>query len=357
MFSTVQGLSFFEFNFHEKACTNPSVRREWRKLTAYEKAEWIRAVNCLSHLPHDTDLTTSMDPSVSLIPQINVSSSYYDDIVYIHMDLNNIIHFTGQFLPWHRMYLRFFEHALKKKCGYHGVTPYWDWRIDAPDFYDSPFWNGSNPESGLGGWGDPSEDFSVTNGGFSDLWLSYPSPHIVRRNFTLQPFELLPPPLLEFISDPQKEANTSFVASVIENILETPTGDFKGFQTALEAWEGPHSAVHLIVGGDLAGNCPENASSNCIPGPKWSPNDPLFFMHHAMIDKIWYDWQHRDPENAKSFSGGSTQALDNVASFTQYPNGGPPFLNFAYAGDGLFPEFKIGDVMDTTSGILCYVYE
>jgi hypothetical protein len=74
-------------------------------------------------------------------------------------------------------------------------------------------------------------------------------------------------------------------------------------------------------------------------------SDPLFFMHHAvsitdsfvpaltfcfprqMVDKVWYDWQHRDPENAKSFFGGSVQALESVAEYNQYPNGGPPFLN------------------------------
>ena len=26
-------------------CTNPSVRREWRKLTTPQKAEWIAAIN------------------------------------------------------------------------------------------------------------------------------------------------------------------------------------------------------------------------------------------------------------------------------------------------------------------------
>ena len=33
---------------------------------------------CLSQLPHDPALTPSIDPSVSLIPPVNASSSYYD---------------------------------------------------------------------------------------------------------------------------------------------------------------------------------------------------------------------------------------------------------------------------------------
>jgi len=105
--------------------------------------------------------------------------------------------------------------------------------VDAPDFYESSFWKDSNPISGLGGWGDPNADFSVPDGGFSGFHLTYPSPHIVRRNFTLRPFGQPIP----FFTEPQKEGNASFSASVIESILEASAGDFKGFQTGLEAYE------------------------------------------------------------------------------------------------------------------------
>ncbi|KAN0131516.1 Di-copper centre-containing protein [Lactarius tabidus] len=361
-----------------EACTRPSVRREWRAFSNRDKAAWIQAVNCLSHVPHDPSLTPSVDPTISRIPPVNSSGSYYDDIVYIHMDLSFRIHFTGLFLPWHRWYLYSFEQALKKKCGYTGVSPYWDWTIDAPEFFKSSFWKGSesglegdpdffespfrkvsNDESGLGGWGDPNVDFSVPDGGFRTLHLSYPSPHTLRRNFTLQPFGGIPPPFSVFFPHGQKEANSSFLASEIEKVLETSPGDFKGFQTIFEGFEGAHSAVHLIMGGDLGGTCPENAPSDCTPGPAWSVNDPLFWMHHSMVDKIWYDWQNRDPKNAKSYFGGSVQYLDSLASYNQYPNGAPPFLNLSSTmpADGMFPEVTIGDVMNTTSGILCYVYE
>jgi len=344
--------------YDKRSCTTPRVRKEWRAFSTYEKAEWIHAVNCLSHMPHDPSLAPSVDPSVSLIPPVNASGSYYDDLVYIHMDLNTRIHFTGQFLPWHRWYVYVFEESLKNKCGYTGVSPYWNWTIDAPDFYESSFWKDSDPESGLGGWGDPNADFSVPDGGFNEFHVSYPSPHILRRNFTLRPFDspILPP---AFFPDPEKEANSSFSASAIEMVLESSAGDYKGFQAALETFEGAHSAVHVIMGGDLGGACPINAPSNCTPGPTWSPNEPLFFMHHAMIDKLWYDWQHRNPENANSFFGGSVQALQSIDTYDQYPNGGPPFLslNSTMPADGLFSEITIGDVLDTTCDLLCYIYE
>ena len=45
-------------------------------------------LQCLSHLPHNPNLTATVPPDISLIPGINASGSYYDDFVYIHMDLN-----------------------------------------------------------------------------------------------------------------------------------------------------------------------------------------------------------------------------------------------------------------------------
>lgn len=46
-----------------------------------------------------------------------------------------------------------------------------------------------------------------------------------------------------------------------------------------------------------------------------------------MIDKIWCDWQNRDPMNANSFYGGSVEHLYSLTAYEEYPNGGPPYLN------------------------------
>ena len=165
--------------------------------------------------------------------------------------------------------------------------------------------------SGLGGWGDPNADFSVPDGGFRNFHISYPSPHIVRRNFTLFSFNLQFP----LMTDKQKIGNTSFTASVIHAILETSAGDYKGFQVPLEApevrkvdtsnvacvslldvtsgptqWrarDGGRVSCFIVVyaseltsnysssfaaSSDMVGMCPANAPSNCTQGPTWSPN-------------------------------------------------------------------------------------
>jgi len=51
---------------------------------------------------------------------------------------------------------------------------------------------------------------------------------------------------------------------------------FPAFQRFLEQI---HNNVHLAVGGTMGG-----ASS---------PADPLFFCHHANVDRLWADWQQR----------------------------------------------------------------
>jgi tyrosinase len=105
--------------------------------------------------------------------------------------------------------------------------------VDAPNFFESSFWDGFDNVTGLGGWGNPNSDWSVPNGAFSTMQLAYPSPHTVRRNFTLLPFD---EPYVQF-TQPLKIGNASFSASVIEALLETSPGDYKTFQTVLEAFE------------------------------------------------------------------------------------------------------------------------
>jgi len=102
--------------------------------------------------------------------------------------------------------------------------------IDAPNFYESSFWKDSDPKSGLGGWGDSTVDYRVPDGGFHTLPLSYPSPHTVRRNFTL-----VLPPFPGPLPGPTADNNASFSASVIEAVLNISPGDYKHFQTVVEA--------------------------------------------------------------------------------------------------------------------------
>jgi hypothetical protein len=104
---------------------------------------------------------------------------------------------------------------------------------DAPDFFESSFWKDSDAASGLGGWGDSNADFSVPDGGLNKFHISYPSPHTLRRNFTLRPYETA---FIPWLNASDIEANSTFTAAKVEELLGTSAGDYKSFQAVLEAF-------------------------------------------------------------------------------------------------------------------------
>ncbi|KAF9647444.1 Di-copper centre-containing protein [Thelephora ganbajun] len=351
-FILISALLFTSVSGH---CRKPRVRREWRSISTTKRASWINAVKCLAELPHDPKVTATVDPALSLIPSLTPDSSYFDDFVYAHMDLNVLIHGTGFFLPWHRLYVQTFEVELRSKCGYTGVQPYWDWTQDAADFYHSTIFSNSTCD-GLGSWGDPDNDFQISTGGFKDTRVAYPVPHNIRRNYILQPFlnapGVSPDNSLLMI-------NTTFTKANVDFTLNSFTGDYINFQAYLQGVPGPHPGPHIILGGDMSGLCPFGLQPPaCYHGTKWSSNDPMFYLHHTMVDKIWYDWQHRNSSNKNAFGGGSISAQVDPSQESEYPTGAPPFLNLSSVipGDGLWEGVTIGDVMDTMGGKLCYIY-
>jgi len=92
--------------------------------------------------------------------------------------------------------------------------------------------------SGLGRWGDPNDDIQITTGGFKNTVRVYPSPHRIRRNYTLQPLVNIPNP---FPNDPLAPPidtsiliNGSFTRANYDFLLNGFVGDFRGFQAYLE---------------------------------------------------------------------------------------------------------------------------
>lgn len=327
-------------------CKSPEVRKEWRSFSTAEKTAYIAAVNCLAKKPH----TSALKPSYprSNLPNVTTDSSYYDDMTYVHMDLTDQIHYTGYFLPWHRWFVNQHVTQLKAQCGYSGVMPYWDWSQDAKALNQSAIFS-TDSKSGLGGFGDPSKDYTVTTGGFAQMTVAYPIKHTIRRQFTLFPY-------LDWywLQRPTEAANVTITKTYVDAAINGYAGDFIGFQNATEKAQAFHANMHMIMGGDLAGTCPTAAGSSCIGGSTWTPNDPLFFLHHANIDRIWYLWQLKSSANANAFKGGSISTYTDVA----YPNGYPPWLNTSSVlpTDGMFPQKSVKSMLSTVGGDLCYVY-
>lgn len=62
---------------------------------------------------------------------------------------------------------------------------------------------------------------------------AYPTPHHIRRQYTLRPFTDFP----EFEPNPEKMANTSFTREEVDRLVNGYAGDFNGLQKDLESFE------------------------------------------------------------------------------------------------------------------------
>lgn len=74
--------------------------------------------------------------------------------------------------------------------------------------------------------------------------------------------------------------------------------------------------------------------------------DPVFFLHHANLDRLWWEWQQEDTKRVLSYGGKApkTSSSANV-QLTDMLNVG-----------GLAWEVSVKDVMETNTDMLCYQY-
>lgn len=124
-------------------------------------------------------------------------------------------------------------------------------------------------------------------------------------------------------------------------------GHKSGIRGGLEAR--PHNIVHTEVGGeDQVTPLPEGQqpAQGLMSYPQTAALDPIFWLHHANIDRLWDVWLQRDPIN---HNPGTSLWLD-----------GPPANGRAFVvphSDGQPWSFKVREMLDTRAPQLDYVYE
>ncbi|MFI5620484.1 tyrosinase family protein [Streptomyces sp. NPDC051567] len=214
----------------------------------------------------------------------------YDAFVTTHRRQFNMDMFSGQpvghlapsFLPWHRQYLRDFERELQS-IDWSVSIPYWDWTTDntvtaalwAPDF--------------LGGTGRDL-DYQVMDGPFAHSAGNWP----ITVQDDSNPF--LARSLAGRVTTLPTRAQTDAVLAIPEYDTapwnESSAGGFRNHLEGGTAYQSMHNRVHIWIGGQMAQSV--------------SPNDPVFWLHHAFIDKLWADWQRLHPGSAHYLPGGNT---------------------------------------------------
>ncbi|KAH7398598.1 hypothetical protein BKA66DRAFT_546137 [Pyrenochaeta sp. MPI-SDFR-AT-0127] len=286
---------------------NAAVRKDWNVMRTEERKEYISAVQCLFSLPSRSDPV-----------EVPGAKTRYDDFVGQHINQTRSIHATGNFLSWHRYFVHGYEKALKEECGYKGNQPYWNFFTYRDDLQKSPVFDGSDTSMGgdgyfakhngsLGGAGAiflPSGNGGgcIKSGPFKNLQINLGpvSPGMAGETKSAAPFAYNP--------RCAKRDLTSYSSSTwmtFENLYNITLGpaskDIASFQNELQGrfkdgFLGIHGAGHYAIGGD---------------GGDFfsSPNDPVFFMHHAMVDRLWWIWQALHLNQARTVAG--TITLNN----------------------------------------------
>ncbi|KAH6913297.1 monooxygenase [Coprinopsis sp. MPI-PUGE-AT-0042] len=317
---------------HERAkCTTLRVRKEWRNLTVEERLDYIRAVKCLQTTPSKLGLK-------------NIKTRF-DEFQASHIDLMTVIHQVGQFLPWHRHFVTIYAKAMREECGYQGPATYWDWSKDADGplrLRDSPVFD---EVTGFGGDGVPGTYTPPPGSGFPSFpgFPQVPQGCVGTGPFNTTKVNLGPGTavgehcLVRGMSDDSKSSLTS--ANV--NIAMAQT-TYETFRTTLEnggsgsAGRGLHGGGHGAVGGEMV-----NIYS--------SPGDPIFYLHHGNLDRIWWKWQAADPEKRLyAVSGPTAPRGSTSANLT---------LDFMMPYTTLIDPIAVRDVMDTESEPGCFYYE
>jgi tyrosinase len=226
----------------------------------------------------------------------------------------NCQHGSWFFLPWHRMYLRAFELIVQDALG--------------DSTWSLPYWYSIDPD-------DP--DKSVLPPAFRDT--SRPNNNLFtdRRSIPANSGEPLPDLAASVIDTLNAQLFSSADGLASFGSGERSTPSFNGDETGLLE-DTPHGGVHVLVGNDY--DPQGNLVRRGWMGSFFTAGlDPIFWLHHANIDRLWQVWLDLDPGHRNPT--GDSAWFDTDFSFP--------------AAEGGVVTWKVGDVLDTVA--LGYEYE
>lgn len=329
---------------------NVAIRREWNDLSKKERKAYTDAVLCLQAKTGKTPASFAAG-----------ARSRFDDFVANHIDQTLFIHYTGTFLAWHRYFTWQYEQALRNECGYKGYQPYWNWALTAQSGLEkSAMLDGSEysmsgngeaiPNQGevvIAGTGPPpirlppgTGGGCVKSGPFKNMKVNLgPTSLDLTNGSTIANGDgrsynprCLKRDLTDYCN--KKWANSTSIASLI-----LKNNDIWNFQMTMQGWPGTpdlgvHGGGHYSMGGD--------------PGRDFfvSPGDPLFYLHHAQIDRVWWIWQQLDRKTRLGASG-----ISGTGTFRDMPPSANTTLETVIdLGYAASPPKKMQELMSTTEG-------
>ncbi|WP_283150106.1 tyrosinase family protein [Silvimonas soli] len=226
-------------------------------------------------------------------------------------------HSSWFFLPWHRMYLVYFEQMVAATVR----------KLGGPDDWALPYWNYSDA-------GNP--DAFKLPAAFWAASLPDGSPNALN-------VAARAPNVSGDVGITSAETSLSCVADKL--YTGTSSGGHPGFggpKTTFSHGGGatgalektPHGDIHVAVGGN----------TGLMSLFETAALDPIFWLHHANIDRLWEVWQHRNP-------GVNVNPVD-----PDWRNAKGAKFQF-HDATGAVQVLIPSQVEDTTASLLGYKYE
>ncbi|KAI8615680.1 hypothetical protein BC830DRAFT_1185877 [Chytriomyces sp. MP71] len=299
------------FDVSLAACTNPRERSEWSTLSSDQKQAYVQAVADLAARPASGQYA---DPS----------RMGWHDFVITHSRNAYWAHGNAQFYPYHRAMMWQYEEAIistGKWPSSMGV-PFFDWTAMSQNWWTSDIFTPSN----FGAITSSDTDRCVLDGVFAKGKYNVApdadghrivagNPTCLRRNANKSP---LPDAVM-----------------VSDGLRPTTYTEFTGFNLDESNF---HASGHGTFGGD----------GSDMANPSVSPNDPIFWLHHGLVDKYWWRWQQRCEAFKYDYDGRLARGDDPV-SVTGTDKGTKDLFVDSW-------PFRVEQLLDTQGETLCYTY-
>lgn len=186
---------------------------------------------------------------------------------------NQCQHGSWYFLPWHRGYLHAFEETVRAEIVELGGPA--DWAL--------PYWNYFKPRQARMplAFGEPDWPDGIGN-----------NPLFVRARYgpAGNGTVFVPTNLVNL----QAMNETDFTATINTTAfggIDTGFEHDSGIHGGIEAQ--PHDMGHVYIGGTRPNADP--ADPGVMTRPSTAGLDPIFWLHHANIDRLWASWARSNP--------------------------------------------------------------
>ena len=208
------------------------------------------------------------------------------------------VHWSWHFLPWHRGYIYFLErildNVLKTNFGWNGIAfayPYWDWS-NHQEMPNTKIRKQAGLASPLFGYDLTQEDMvSADNLDFDNLALYDGNRKPTIAEPTMDPSNEVSADSKQHIIETKWYMSSDYINAILKAPFEIFGGksvtDRNTGQGLLE--QGPHNNGHDWVGTRYGGN-------RTMGTLRYAANDPIFFMHHGNIDRIWSLYKNEMPD-------------------------------------------------------------